>query len=247
MFRNLESRVIINFSIRTISDLHIGGHNSIEPAEVDIPVLKDLKGHPIIPGSSLKGVLRTELERLLGSVENISVCDIFGADRGGCNKCPVCEVFGGKDLAASIRIHDSVTDSKKTLIRDSVAIDRQKRKARDGGKYDIEVVPRGTVFDGKATIENPVLKSEYKLAKLGVFLSLVDFFNACSGSIGHAVSRGFGEVEIVVGKVSVITAEDYLDGNYKGTVYDAGSTNFLELKDQAVNDWTGAILSGEYE
>ncbi|MEA1985258.1 MAG: RAMP superfamily CRISPR-associated protein, partial [Euryarchaeota archaeon] len=130
MFRKLETRAILHYKIVTRSDLHIGGHTTIEPAEVDNPVIKDTDGYPIIPGSSLKGVLRTEMERLLRSL-GLDICDVFdNKNRGGCNECAVCCLFGGKDLASSIRIRDAVADHKRTLIRDGVAIDRKARKAR---------------------------------------------------------------------------------------------------------------------
>jgi CRISPR-associated protein Csm3 len=248
MFRKLENRAIIHYRIVTRSDLHVGGHTTVEPAEVDNPVIKNHEGFPIIPGSSLKGVLRTEMERLLRGLNTVNVCDIFDNKvRGGCNVCPVCHLFGGKDLASSIRIKDAVANSKKTLVRDGVAIDRQKRKARDRSKYDLEVVPKGTEFTGIATIENTVLKEIYVKAKLGAFLSLVDFFNACSGSIGHAISRGLGEVEIYVDQVNLITAEDYLESRYDGAKYVNGTDEFADCRDSSTVDWSHVIKSGEYE
>ena len=65
MFEKLEKRIIIDYKVIAISDLHVGGHESTAPAEVDNPVIKDSRGYPIIPGSSLKGVLRSEMERLM--------------------------------------------------------------------------------------------------------------------------------------------------------------------------------------
>jgi CRISPR/Cas system CSM-associated protein Csm3 (group 7 of RAMP superfamily) len=259
MFERLDNRVIVNYEVVTLSDLHIGGHTTTEPADVDNPVIKNADSYPIIPGSSLKGVLRTEMERLLRGLNmDIKVCDIFisGKDRGGCNKCPVCKLFGGNELASSIRIKDATANSKKTMVRDGVAIDRKKRKAKDGGKYDTEVVPKGTVFEGTCIIENTDLvienteldnKKYENFAKLGAFLSLLDFFNECSGSIGHASSRGFGEVKLNVKGINIITAQDYLDGNYTGKSYVPDSTEYRELKNNAVADWSKYIKSGKYD
>jgi len=249
MFERLDNRVIVNYEVVTLSDLHIGGHTTTEPADVDNPVIKNADSYPIIPGSSLKGVLRTEMERLLRGLNmDIKVCDIFisGKDCGGCNKCPVCKLFGGNELASSIRIKDATANSKRTMVRDAVAIDRKKRKAKDGGKYDTEVVPKGTVFTGICIIENTELgKCEH--AKLGAFLSLLNFFNECSGSIGHASSRGFGEVKLNVKGINIITAQDYLDGNYTGKSYVPDSTEYRELKNNAVADWSKYIKSGKYD
>ncbi len=249
MFERLDNRVIVNYEVVTRSDLHIGGHTTTEPADVDNPVIKNADSYPIIPGSSLKGVLRTEMERLLRGLSlNIKVCDILisGKDRGGCNVCPVCKLFGGNELASSIRIKDATANSKRTMVRDAVAIDRKKRKAKEGGKYDTEVVPKSTVFTGICIIENTEL-GIYEHAKLGAFLSLLDFFNECSGSIGHASSRGFGEVRLNVTGINIITAQDYLDGKYTGKSYVPDSTEYNELKNGAVGDWSGYIKSGEYD
>jgi CRISPR/Cas system CSM-associated protein Csm3 (group 7 of RAMP superfamily) len=240
MFEKLENRVILEYTIVAKSDLHVGGHSTIEPAEVDNPVIKNSEGYPIIPGSSLKGILRTETERLLRGLD-VNVCNLFDrSKRGGCNECAVCKLFGGKDLASSIRIKDSTALQKKTLIRDGVAIDRQKRKAKDGGKFDLEVVPKGTSFPGKLIIENTGLDA-YEYSKLGAILSLFDFFNSCSGSIGHATSRGFGEVEINVDNFSLISARDYFSGNYNGVNYQKGSPEYEDMKKRAVTDWASYV------
>lgn len=247
MFESLENRIIVHYEVLTHSDLHIGGHTTIEPADVDNPVIKNIQGYPIIPGSSLKGVLRTEMERLLKGINNpkIEVCNIFEIN-GGCNICPVCKLFGGKDLASSIKMKDLTANSKRTMIRDGVAIERKNRKSKDGGKYDSEVVPKGTIFTGLCTIENTKL-GNYNHAKLGAFLSLLDFFNECSGSIGQASSRGFGEVKMHIININCITAQDYLEGHYTGTNYVSGFDEYSKLKNAAISAWSEYIKSGTYD
>ncbi|MFQ6119663.1 MAG: RAMP superfamily CRISPR-associated protein, partial [Methanosarcinales archaeon] len=155
MFEKLENRAIIEYSIKTKSALHIGGHQVISPADVDNPIIKDSDETPIVPGSSLKGVLRSEMERLLKGLD-IRVCNSNNAKEmcPADKECPVCILFGGKELAASLRIRDATANSKRTIIRDGVAIDRKTRKAVDGGKYDVEAVPKGTEFKGSIIIEN---------------------------------------------------------------------------------------------
>jgi len=251
MFEKLESRVMIQYTIKTISDLHIGGHGSTAPAEVDSPVLKDTKDYPIIPGSSLKGVLRTEMERLLKGLK-IDVCTVpevcKSKRKGGIvirkdlSECPVCMLFGGAALAGSVRIRDAFTLNMKTVIRDGVAIDRKTRKAKSGAKYDLEVVPQGTLFEGEVTIENPDI-DVYKNAKLGAFFSLIEFFNLCSGGIGHATSRGFGQIDIGIDNFRLITAENYLSGNYEGKIYSKSNPEFNTLKEQSIVSWSVYLKS----
>ena len=240
MFERLDKRAILEYNIVTQSDLHIGGHNTIEPAEVDNPVLKNSEGYPIIPGSSLKGVLRSDIERLLNGL-NINVCDVFNKiEQGGCNSCPVCIFFGGRDLASSIRIKDATAQIRKTLVRDHVAIKRKERIQEN--KYDTEAVPKGVKFTGTITIENTGINTD-DFGKLGALLSIIDFFNACNGNIGHAASRGFGQVKIGVDKINVVTAQDYLDGKYEGVAYMKENPEYNELKSNAINDWTEYLKS----
>jgi CRISPR-associated protein Csm3 len=242
MFDKLESRLIIDYEVRVKSDLHIGGHESTAPGEIDNPVIKDGNDFPMIPGSSLKGVLRTEMERLLR-----------GANKKACtpnnlcepkDECTVCLLFGGQEYAGSIRIRDAITDSPKTVVRDGVMIDRGKRKAAEGRYYTSEVVPKGTVFNGQIMIENPRL-DECKYAKLGALLGTCRFFNATCRSLGGAVSRGFGEVIIVPKIVREVTPSDYLNGNYKGNVISTLTSEegleegelVMDKVDQFIDDW----------
>ena len=46
------------------------GSESYDPLSTDLPVVRDERGQPYIPGSSLKGVLRARLEQLVRTLEN---------------------------------------------------------------------------------------------------------------------------------------------------------------------------------
>jgi len=216
-FEKLDRRIIVSYSVETLSDLRIGGHQSTAPGEVDNMVIRDGRGFPVIPGSSLKGVLRSEMERLLSSL-GLKTCNVHET-HGGCGECTVCYLFGGGRLGGSIRIRDARADTKKTLIRDGVGIDRKTRKAMDGKKYDIEVVPVGVRFEGKVVIENPGL-GDGDYTKLDAFLTTVRFFNETVGAMGGATTRGFGEVRINIHEIREVTAEDYLEGSFEGHVVD---------------------------
>lgn len=55
----------ITGSLRTASALRVGAGRDIAPDSPDLPVMRDVLGRPFIPGSSLKGVLRSRLEALV--------------------------------------------------------------------------------------------------------------------------------------------------------------------------------------
>ncbi|OPY38408.1 MAG: RAMP superfamily protein [Methanoregula sp. PtaU1.Bin051] len=140
------------------------------------------------------------------------------------------------DVAGSVRIADAFANSSKTMIRDGVGIDRMTRKVKDGAKYDIEVVPKGGTFEGTITVENLNIDS-YQLAKLGGLLSLIEFFNATSGRLGHATSRGFGRVSLLIDVISILTPEDYLKGQFEGTSYKVKTDGFAQLDLESQKSW----------
>ncbi|MBD3181264.1 CRISPR-associated RAMP protein, partial [Candidatus Poribacteria bacterium] len=67
-FADFENRVIITGKIKLLSAMHIGKGQSLEPVGTDQPVVKDVLGRPFIPGSSFKGVLRSNAERIASTL-----------------------------------------------------------------------------------------------------------------------------------------------------------------------------------
>lgn len=66
-----ESRLEITADLVTETALRVGkGGEAAEPTATDLPVLKDVEGRPFIPGSSLRGVLRSHVERIVRVLES---------------------------------------------------------------------------------------------------------------------------------------------------------------------------------
>lgn len=66
--KSLESftvRYRIRAHLRTLASLRIGGGKSLDAATTGLPVLRDARGLPYVPGSSMKGLLRSGLEATL--------------------------------------------------------------------------------------------------------------------------------------------------------------------------------------
>src|ERR1051326_8119169 len=82
----------ISGTIVTESGLHVGGsEDELEIGGIDLPVIKPPETEiPYIPGSSLKGRMRSELERVLNrySANGREPCNCCKPD------CAVCRVFG---------------------------------------------------------------------------------------------------------------------------------------------------------
>jgi len=67
--RKLVAKFFIEGIIRVKTGLHIGGDtSSLDIGAIDLNVIKDENGNPYIPGSSLKGKLRSMLAKITGSM-----------------------------------------------------------------------------------------------------------------------------------------------------------------------------------
>ena len=69
MFDVFKNRLEITGVLTTITALRISQGRSTEPIGSDLPVIKDALGHPLIPGSSFKGALRSRLESFLRGID----------------------------------------------------------------------------------------------------------------------------------------------------------------------------------
>jgi len=85
MWDMFENRLVITATLTAQTGLRIGaGTQSSEPTASDLPVIKLADGRPFIPGSSLRGVLRSHIERIVRTFEPEA-----GNGRGAC--IPVVE------------------------------------------------------------------------------------------------------------------------------------------------------------
>jgi CRISPR-associated RAMP protein (TIGR02581 family) len=78
-------RVVLRGHLILLSGLHVGSGRSLAPSASDLPVMKDGSGRPFIPGSSLKGVVRSSVEAFLRGVQKpgmMLACYPVGGDAG---------------------------------------------------------------------------------------------------------------------------------------------------------------------
>lgn len=143
----------ITFTARCESGLHIGGsQDELAIGGADNPVIKNPETRkPYIPGSSLKGKMRGELEKQLGRRNGNKPC--------GCGKCAVCRVFGAhsndSDLGPSrIIVRDGRLSSGGRIENKSEnIIDRRTGAAARGGLRSNERVAEGTVFNVQIVLQ----------------------------------------------------------------------------------------------
>jgi len=145
MYQRFSNRLIINAELITVTSLHIGaGQGSFKPSTVKAPLLKDAFGQPYIPGSSIKGVLRSFLESLdlnnakscymgercskpfengtlrkehINKIKKISHgnIDAYAAEDMAAKACMACRLFGSKVMAGKVKISDAVLNSDHIL------------------------------------------------------------------------------------------------------------------------------------
>ncbi|RMD63526.1 type III-A CRISPR-associated RAMP protein Csm3, partial [Candidatus Parcubacteria bacterium] len=165
----LYGRIFIQAGIRAKTGLHIGGSGAdLEIGGLDKEVIRDpLTKRPYIPGSSLRGKMRSQMEKLLGLPQNrcignatIHTCqkeEEFRKD-GGCQVCIVFGVPAELEFSSPTRLvvrdalladksaqelQDAQTDLLYTELKTEVAIDRVTSVANP---RTIERVPAGVLF-----------------------------------------------------------------------------------------------------
>jgi CRISPR-associated protein Csm3 len=219
--RPILGKYIIKGKIILETGLRIGGQElGVNIGGIDNPVIRNpLTGEPYIPGSSVKGKMRSLMERLLN-------LDISGnkVRRHECEEreCKVCRVFGstskeGNNIPSRLLVRDAflTEDSKTKLLsmetdlpytewKTENALDRVTCKA---DPRSFERIPAGAEFEFEIiyTAENEKHIKE-DLENIATALELLE-----DDYLGGNGSRGYGKVKFSIEKVIYKSA-----GYYKG-------------------------------
>lgn len=219
----LYGRILFEMEIHALTGLHIGGSAAaLEIGGIDNPVIRDaLTGAPYIPGSSLRGKMRSQLEKVKGVVQNQSI----GKDVKIhiCKKqpeyetCEVCQVFGvpGESEATGptrLVVRDAMlipnslkgarTDFSYTEVKTEVAIDRVTSAATP---RNLERVPAGAIFGPVEMVFS--IYEEKDIARLQTVLQCLQLVE--DDYLGGAGSRGSGKVAFRHMKVYARSHQSY--------------------------------------
>ncbi len=229
----LKGRVFITFDIEAVTGLHIGGSDTgIEIGGVDKTVIRDpLTNRPYIPGSSLKGKMRSLLEKYMGLKQNQRIGQgyIHSCDKEDeYASCRVCQIFGVpgerafggptrlvvrdthmSDEEAERIARTARTDLPYTEVKTEVSIDRVTSAANP---RQLERVPAGTVF-GPAELVYSVYSvngsdAGQDVAWLRTVLEGMQLLE--DDYLGGQGSRGSGKVRFRNIRVRVREGTDYL-------------------------------------
>lgn len=213
MFGELINEVKISVLLHTKSPLTIRSNKSklIEPAVFDMQCIKSRyqgKDTVIIPGSTLKGVLRSRYEKISGLFGE-KCCNIFDKyercgkpkdwdkrpykEQGAYvykNMCPACKLFGSLDMASRIYIPDTYPEGECVMGgRKGVAINRITGASHKSALYDFEVVEEGK-FRAIIRLKN------YELYQMALVLFVLKDLDEGYVSLGASSTRGNGRMEI---------------------------------------------------
>lgn len=228
--RPIFGKIIIQGEMECLTGLHIGARReAMKIGGIDLPVVRDpITEFPYVPGSSLKGKMRSLLERKLEKEFN---ADIGGVKIHCCTNrnCEICRLFGatpttreererGENIPARLAVRDLlITEDSKEKLREietgllytewkfENAIDRVTSAANP---RQIERVPAGSKFQLEIvyTIENKVQFKE-DLKNLFSAMRLVE-----DDYLGGHGSRGYGKVKFRLSGVEYRKGEWYLTG-----------------------------------
>lgn len=216
-FGRFESSVSLQLALAAEGPILVRGPDAFVPDAPDMAFIRmpTLDGEaPFLPGSSLKGVLRSGAEALLRGLGE-DACDPTSGDRrqrGGCGRCRICRTFGSANLGAAVvlvgdgmpwspdtdeagrRIALQAMEQRRT-VRTGVAIDRQ-RGSVAVGPFDMEVLA-GVTFYPTITLRNP------EPWQLHLLASALQLLNAGHLRIGSGTTKGLGQVRVAHSAVTV--------------------------------------------
>ncbi len=196
-------------ALRCESGLRVGGSKeALEIGGMDNPIIRHpITGLPYIPGSSLKGKIRSLLEIKYSERTQASgrPCD--------CGTCEICKLFGcgnpknSKEMTRLLFRDAMIAKDSEDMLREAQAekglnfaevksenlIDRKTGIAGHGGPRTQERIPEGSQFEFELSIRIFEGDEKEKIkAKIKEGLDLLE-----NDYLGSSGSRGYGKVKVL--------------------------------------------------
>ena len=212
----LLNRYVLRCTLASEAAVHVG--TGVASLDSDAPVVRE-NGRPYLPGSSLRGVMRSTVERIMNTLAEGSCCTLFqpegaaACDAGSQKRreelesltsaeldraknslrfCPVCRLFGSTLMASRLKVGDAFPqegDSGQPNRRDGVGIDRDTGTAKDKIKFDFEALEQRCDFQFTVQLENA------EPSDLGLlYVALKEMEHGFD--VGGKRSRGLGRVKL---------------------------------------------------
>ncbi len=238
MFKSLRSFHTLKLVIEPETSLLIkSGDTLVDPTVPDMAFvrLKTPYGETLyIPGSSLKGVMRSHVAQLLVGIGK-KVCALENGDCGSKkvngervmkmasgeeryrHSCHVCRMFGSTALASVVRVadffpypYDSTDEEKKKRVEEISKM--------LGFKTGIKIDPKSgavkhgalytaEILSGGRFYGEIVLKNP-EIWQLGLIFKVIEDMNDGIVRLGHMSTRGLGKVKVDIEELSVESMSD---------------------------------------
>lgn len=267
MLKRLVNEARFTLTITTTGPVLVMSGHATQSGPDMTPVLthRDGERQVYLPGSSLKGVIRSHLEKIgrtLRPGEDI-VCNPFheppesdascgrrfqerkdrdekiSSDVAYRDSCPICRLFGSTEFIGRVSINDAylVNDARPqpTESRDGVGIDRLTGGSYGGALFELEVVSSDVAFETEVYLRN------FETWQLGMLLVAVQDLEDGLIRVGSGTSRGLGSVEGSVEEVGI----NYLglvNGKPAEEVWGLGKLQSEEEK-EAYRTWADDVLT----
>jgi CRISPR-associated protein Csm3 len=261
MTNQFMGKYILKGSLECLTGLHIGGSTTgLEIGGLDNPVIKDpITDQPYIPGSSLKGKLRSLLEwrwelvtandkgkynpyhceDLKTNMESLRLARLFGPNSNkhdvrviaGPTRLTVRDSFLSEESAKQLT--EMLGEQIYTEIKTENALDRVTSEANP---RPMERVPKGAKFDVYLILDAYQMQPDSPSKEL--FEALLTAMSILEHSaLGGGGSRGSGQVAFHNLQITWRSAQDYAAGNPGTTVILPGQTSEAILKDFEKIQW----------
>ena len=249
----LYGRIFIEGEILAVTGLHIGGSGgSFTIGGNDNPVLKNPLTHePYIPGSSLKGKMRSLTEKYMGArmTKHANVRMHTAETQAEYDESPVSHIYGvpaeveyrafptrlivrdvSLTTASRDRLKQVKTDLPFTEVKTEVSIDRITSAANP---RPLERVPAGAVFGPMSLVYNV-----YQAEDIERLQTLLDGMALLEDDyLGGSGTRGSGRIAFQKLKVTLKSSSDYRNPEVMGTVNDLDlaslSAGLADIQDRA--------------
>ncbi len=226
MLKKLVNEAKFTLTITTTGPVLIRSGRATLTGPDMAPVLTYRNGQRevFLPGTSLKGVIRSHLEKIARTLNEPVICNPFDKksycgeklqerkrvefknaplpnDMAYRESCPVCRLFGSTFYTGRISIGDAYLENSDrplpTELRDGVGIDRLTGGAAHGAKFDLEAVSPDVAFKTQVYLRN------FEIWQLGMVLLAVKDLEDGLIRLGSGTSRGFGNVQGAVGEITI--------------------------------------------
>lgn len=266
MLKRLVNEAHFTLTITTTGPILVrSGHVTLTGPDMT-PVLtyRDGDWQVYLPGSSLKGVLRSHIEKVGRTLQPRPdvICnpfhkhpkaDAFCGDKFQHRKdsedinsevayrdsCPICRLFGSTEFIGRVSINDAYlvngARARPTETRDGVGIDRLTGGAAHGAKFELEVVSSDVSFQTDVYLRN------FETWQLGMLLIAAQDMADGLVRIGSGRSRGLGSVRGSVDEV-IVSYLAPVNGKPPAEVWGLGKFQTPEER-QAYRTWDDDVLT----